>query len=149
MLKGLSIDAPMARAVAAAALLIAVAGCRRHPAPPFLVDRFHIPPESISELANLDMSADQVERTITEALTRQGVQFVSGDGSGRTPPPFHLRAGIPFAHEVDEGFPQFDDGGTPHVMEVQLELEISHYSSDGTHQNPVESNGLHAGPERR
>jgi hypothetical protein len=96
--------------------------CKKHPGPPFAVDRFQIAEESLAAAPALGLGTAQFQKAIEDTLLKQGAGVLKRGSTLRSDTPLYkLRAEVEYARELDSAWP---DGGTGRQDEVSIALEL-------------------------
>lgn len=118
-------------ATCAAALAFALGGCHKKSAPPPLaVDKVRVDPESLAAAPSLGLGIDSATHQVSAAISRQGVVILKeGQPAPAGVPMYRLRAEVESARLEDV---PYEDGGVGQEARVDLVLEISRHTPDGT-----------------
>jgi HEAT repeat protein len=113
-----------------AALALALAGCTRHPAAPLAISKLTIAEESVAAAPALGLGAEKMREAVESALKAQGVVLLKPE---QQPPSgtqvYKVRAEIGGARLEDI---PFDDGGVGQEAQVELVLEATRSTADGS-----------------
>lgn len=109
-------------------LALLLGGCRRQGDGTLLVERVTVAEESVAAAPELGIGAKVFRERVEAALKAAGAQS-SGMASLGGATPFRLRAEV--VH-VDTEAEAFEDGGFAHTLSVQVSMEATRPSADGT-----------------
>ena len=118
----------LARCVAA--LGLALCGCHKKPPPPLAVETISVDADSLAAAPELGLGPEQMRKRVFAAMSRTGAVML---GAKEKPPAgipvFRLRAEVESARLEDV---PFEDGGVGQEARVDVVLELSRHTADGT-----------------